>query len=184
MNRLENVTVLDNRHSRWTALGPLGREIRWDAEITDERENEYIAWHSLPGSDVEMNGRVEFKEAPAGRGTLIRARLEFSPPPGMSTAFAKFLSKGANFAMRQDLRRLEALMETGEIPTTEGQPHGPRDVVTGVLRVADPSQPIRPGSNLKDILQPEGGSHESSLLHGRRGHEGRNRPRSHHSQPA
>ena len=152
MNRLENVTKLDDRRSRWIALGPMGRQIRWDAEITGERENEYIAWHSLPDSDVQVDLRVEFKEALAGRGTLISARIEFSASPGMNSALARFLSKGANFALRQDLRRLEAIMETGEIPTTEGQPHGPRDVVTGVLRIADPTQPIRSGSDLRDVF--------------------------------
>lgn len=152
MNRLESVTVLDDRRSRWVALGPMGRPIHWDAEITGERENEYIAWSSLPGSDIHVDGRVEFREAPAGRGTLISARLEFRASPGMNVPLAKFLSKGANFALRQELRRLEALMEAGEIPTTEGQSHGPRDRATAAMRLADPTRPIRPGTNLKDAL--------------------------------
>jgi uncharacterized membrane protein len=145
MNRLESVTKLDDRRSRWVVLGP-GKRIRWEAEITEERENEFIAWRSLPESDVQVDGRVEFKEAPAGRGTLISARMEFSSLPGMSK-----LSRGANFAMRQDLRRVEALLETGEIPTVEGQSHGPRDRVTGVIRFADPTRPIRPESPLKNV---------------------------------
>jgi uncharacterized membrane protein len=152
MNRIQNVAVLDDRRSRWTAIGPMGRPIRWNAEITDERENESIAWRSLPGSDIEVNGQVMFQKAPAGRGTLISARMEYSSAPGMSATLSKFLSKGANFAMRQDLRRLEALMESGEIPTIEGQPHGPRDLVTGVMRVADPSRPVAPGSNLREVF--------------------------------
>jgi uncharacterized membrane protein len=166
MNRLESVTVLDDRRSRWTAIGPLGRPIRWDAEITSERENEYIAWRSLPGSDIQVDGRVEFVEAPAGRGTLISVRLEFRPAVGGKSAIFNFLVKGANFAMRQDMRRLEALMETGEIPTIEGQSHGPRDLVTGMMRAADPTRPMHPESKLKMCLPPEGGSHESSLLYG------------------
>jgi hypothetical protein len=98
-----------------------------------------------------VNGRVEFEKAPAGRGTLITARIEYSPVAGLG-AVARFLKKGANFAIRQDLRRLEALMEAGEIPTTEGQPHGPRDRVTGILRIADPTRPIRPGTDLKEAM--------------------------------
>lgn len=152
MRRLENVTVLDDRRSHWTALGPIGKRIQWDAEITSDRENKHIAWQSLPGSDVQVDGRVDFQEAPAGRGTLITAQLEFGALPGMNSTLAKFLRKGANFALRQDLRRLEALIETGEIPTTEGQPHGPRDFVTGVMRVADPTRPIRPESDLKEVF--------------------------------
>jgi uncharacterized membrane protein len=152
MKRLETVTVLDERRSRWVALGPAGRQISWDAEITSERENEFIEWRSLPGSDFQVNGRVEFRQAPAGRGTLISARIEYSPSLGTGNTIAKFLNKGANFIMRQDLRRLEALMEAGEVPTIEGQPHGRRDIVTGIMRVADPTQPLRPQSNLKDTF--------------------------------
>ena len=153
MNRLETVTVLDDRRSRWVALGPLGRRIKWDSEITGERENEYISWRSLPGSDIQVDGRVEFRKAPANRGTLIRAHLEFRPSQGTPGTLANFLNKGANFAIRQDLRRLEALMEAGEIPTVEGQTHGPRDFVTGVMRVVDPTRPIRPESNLNEVFQ-------------------------------
>ena len=157
MNRLDSVTKLDEHRTRWVALGPMGQRIHWEAEITSERENEYIAWRSLPGSDVQVDGRVEFREAPAGRGTLISARLEFRSIPGGNTAFAKFLTKGANFAIRQDLRRLEALLETGEIPTTEGQSHGPRDFVTGVMRLADPTRPVRRESNMREVFNVKRG---------------------------
>ena len=153
MKRLQSVTVLDDRHSRWVAIGPMGQPIRWDAEITSERENEFIAWRSLPESEIEVDGRVDFEEAPAGRGTLITARIEYGAAEGFSASLAKFLNRGANFAIRQDLRRLEALVEAGEIPTVDGQSHGPRDVVTGVLRVADPTQPIPSGSSLKDAFE-------------------------------
>ena len=151
MNRLQTVNVLDNRRSRWVANGPAGQAIRWTAEITDEREIEFIEWRSLEGSDVQVSGCVEFQEAPAGRGTYISARIEYSPIQGMG-AFAKFLNKGVNFAMRQDLRRLEALMEAGEIPTTEGQPHGRRDFVTGMMRLADPTRPLPRGTNVSEAF--------------------------------
>ncbi len=53
MNHIESVTMLDERRSRWTAVGPMGAKLSWTAEITDERPGEYIAWRSLPGSDLE-----------------------------------------------------------------------------------------------------------------------------------
>jgi uncharacterized membrane protein len=152
MNRLQSVSVLDDRRSRWVAIGPGGKTVQWDAEITDERENEYIAWRSLPGSDIQSEGRVEFKEAPAGRGTLVSVRLEMRPAQGMRSSTAGFFNRGASFALRQEMRRLEALIEAGEIPTIEGQPHGRRDLVTVAMRVADPTRPIPPGSNLKDVF--------------------------------
>jgi hypothetical protein len=99
-----------------------------------------------------MDGSVDFRLAPAGRGTLIDVHIEYSPSLGTATTLAKFLNKGANFAMRQDLRRLEAMMEAGEVPTIEGQSHGPRDFITGVMRFADPTRPIPARSNLKETF--------------------------------
>ncbi len=151
MNRIESVTSLGDGRSRWVAIGPMGRPIHWDAEITIERPSQSIAWRSLPGSDVQVDGRVDFEQAPDGRGTLISARIEYGPVSRLGN-LARFLNKGASFAMRQDLRRLEALMEAGEIPTIEGQSHGPRDLVTGVLRTADPTRPISRGTKFKDAM--------------------------------
>jgi hypothetical protein len=54
--------------------------------------------------------------------------------------------------LRQDLRRLEALMEAGEIPSIEGQSHGPRDLTTALLRVADPTRPIRRESSMREVF--------------------------------
>src|SRR5436305_4453661 len=92
MNRIQTVSVVDNRRSRWVANGPAGQGICWDAEIVDERENESLEWRSLPGSDVQVDGRVVFEQAPAGRGTLISARIAYEPMPGMG-ALASFLNK-------------------------------------------------------------------------------------------
>jgi len=155
MRRLESVEVLPNGRSRWVAIGPMNRRVRWEAEIVSERENEYIAWRSLPGSDVQLDGRVDFEPAPADRGTLVNIRIEVNAIPGMrnSISSANFLRKGASFLLRQDLRNLEALLEAGEIPTIEGQSHGPRDFITGVLRVADPTRPRPRGANLGKVFE-------------------------------
>jgi uncharacterized membrane protein len=154
MNHLESVTVLDDRRSRWTAFFGTGQKISWEAEIIGERENEFIAWRSLPGSDIEISGRVDFQKAPANRGTIITAAMQFRPPAGaLGRAVGQMFRRVPNFLMRQDLRRLEALMETGEIPTTTGQPHGPRSAITGVLRVANPSRPpISRESKLTEVF--------------------------------
>jgi uncharacterized membrane protein len=56
MDHLETVRVLDERRSRWTAKGPAGSRVEWDAEIHNEIPNELIAWRSLPGSEVDNAG--------------------------------------------------------------------------------------------------------------------------------
>jgi len=56
MKHLESVTKLDSNRSHWVAKGPAGETEEWDAEIYNEKENELIAWRSLPGADVVNAG--------------------------------------------------------------------------------------------------------------------------------
>lgn len=148
MRHLESVSVTGDRRSRWTAIGPMGKRVSWNAEITNERPNESISWQSLPGSDVEVNGTVEFRPAPADRGTVVSADIRYQPPGGtLGKIAAQILGKNPRFLMEQDLRRLKALIETGELPTTEGQSHGPRDRMTGAFRAINPDQPIGSSTN-------------------------------------
>jgi uncharacterized membrane protein len=129
MAHLKAVRPTDRTRSEWTALGPLGREIRWMAEITEDTSGQRIAWRSLPGSDVETTGTVEFRADPQGRGTFVTANVLYRPVGGsFATAFATMLGKHPEFMVREDLRRFKALLETGETPTTAGQTHGPRGI--------------------------------------------------------
>jgi len=129
MRHLDSVRILDGNRTEWTALGPLEMKIRWTAELTEDRQNERIAWRSLPGSQVETNGSVEFRPGANGRGTLVTARVEFVPPAGsVGRALAAIVGKDPQFTVREDLRRFKSLIEAGEVPTTTGQPHGPRGV--------------------------------------------------------
>lgn len=144
MRHLDSVSILGDRRSRWIAAGPLGSQLQWDAEIVAERENELISWRSLPGSDLDVDGYVEFRKAPGNRGTFISANVIYTPPAGrIGGTVAKLLGKDPSFLMRQDLRRFKALIEAGEIPTIEGQSHGPRSGVAAVARMLSPDQPIR-----------------------------------------
>ena len=124
MENLESVTKLDETRSHWVANGPGGKKVEWDAEIYNEKENEMIAWRSLPGSDVANAGSVHFEEAP-GHGTYVKVVLNYNPPGGKAASLlAKLFGKEPGQLIEQNLRRLKQLVETCEIPTTEGQPSG------------------------------------------------------------
>lgn len=127
MHHLETVQATGDSQSHWVATGPMGVRLEWDAQIVEERENELISWRSLPGADVDNWGSVRFKEAPGGRGTELKIKLDYNPPgsvPGV--AFAKLFNRVAAQQIKEDVRRLKEYMETGEIATTRGQPRGPR----------------------------------------------------------
>ena len=121
MQHLESVRVLDDRRSRWQAKGPAGTSVQWDAELVQEIEHEWIAWRSLPGSDVENHGSVRFKLAPGARGTELRVQLEYYPPAGaLGRGVAWLFGEEPDQQIREDLRRFKQLMETGEIPLSKG----------------------------------------------------------------
>lgn len=126
MTHLESVTTSGEgaRRSHWVAKAPLGQTVQWDADITEERENEFIAWRSLPGADVDNRGSVTFEPAPGGRGTVVRVSFDYNPPAG--AAVARLFGEEPNQQVLDDLRRFKQLMEAGEIPTTDGQPAGER----------------------------------------------------------
>jgi uncharacterized membrane protein len=126
---LEEVRILDERRSEWTARGPVNSRIRWTAEITQEQPDRRISWRSIAGSQLETSGWVEFQDDPQGRGCLVRAQVEYGNPLGpIARGLLAALGKDPKFVVKEDLRRFKALLEAGETPTTVGQTHGPRGV--------------------------------------------------------
>jgi uncharacterized membrane protein len=127
MRHLESVRVVDDRRSHWVATAPAGGTVEWDAEITEDVPGERIAWRSLPGSDVEHEGVISFVPAPAGCGTYVQVTMRVAPPGGkIGTLFARIFGEAPDQQVSEDLRRFKRLIETGEIPTTEGQSSGRR----------------------------------------------------------
>ena len=129
MVHLKTVRELDGGRSEWIAVGPGQREIRWTAETREDTPNQRIAWRSLPDSDVQTSGSVDFRPDPQGRGTFISANVQYAIPGGAFTSgLAALFGKNPEFVVREDVRRFKQLLETGEVPTTVGQTHGPRGV--------------------------------------------------------
>jgi uncharacterized membrane protein len=125
MKHLKSVTVQNDKRSHWIANAPLDSSVEWDADILEDRENEFISWASVEGADVENSGFIRFKKAPGDRGTEVKVVLEYSPPGGaLAAAFAKLFGEEPEQQIGDDLRRFKMLMEAGEIATTEGQPKG------------------------------------------------------------
>jgi uncharacterized membrane protein len=121
MRHLKEVEVLDERRSRWTARAPAGMSVRWEAEIVEDREGERLAWRSVPGSQIENRGTVCFAPAPGARGTEVRVQLEYEPPAGrVGRVIAMLFGEEPEQQVREDLRRFKQLMETGEIPLSDG----------------------------------------------------------------
>jgi uncharacterized membrane protein len=123
MQHVESVQALDDRRSHWRATVG-GRRLEWDAEITEDQPDRLLAWRSVEGSQFEHSGSVAFSPAPGGHGSVLELQMEYQPPAG--AALAGLFGAVPAQQVEGDLRRFKQLAETGEIPTTRGQSHGPR----------------------------------------------------------
>ena len=136
MKHLESVQLTGDGRSHWVAKAPAGTTVEWDAELTEDRPNELIAWRSLEGADVDNSGSVRFASAPGGRGTVVRVEFEYNPPGGMLGAtLAKLFGEEPEQQVEADLRRFKQVLETGEVVLSDATLHG-----TGVT-VQRPAQP-------------------------------------------
>jgi len=125
MSHLQSVKVVDDKRSHWTTKGPAGSDAEWDAEIINEIPNELIGWRSVAGSQVDNAGSVHFKPNPGNRGTDVKVILRYDPPAGLLGALtAKLFGEDPAHQVKEDLRALKMLLETGEIASTNGQPNG------------------------------------------------------------
>ncbi len=141
MENIDAVTV-DGDRSHWTIKAPAGRTVEFDTVITEDEPDSLIAWESVEGGDIKNAGRVEFFDAPPGRGSYVRVTMAYDPPAGEAgKAIAKLFQKEPKVQARRDLRRFKQLMEAGEISTTTAPDAAPR----GGLKPEPDTDSIIPG---------------------------------------
>lgn len=103
------------------------KTIEWDSEILNDEPGKRIAWRST-GGDSDNGGEVIFEAAPGGRGTMVTVLQEFRMGK-LASAWETLTGRNPKQAVVENLRHFKAFAETGEIPGTQGQPHGPRGTV-------------------------------------------------------
>lgn len=127
MENIESITLGDDRRSHWVVKAPAGQTVEWNSVITEDVENERIAWTSVEDADVRNTGLIEFRDGPPGRGTQVTATIVYDPPGGdLGKLIAKMFGKEPKVQTRRDLRRFKQLLETGEISTSRAPDAAPR----------------------------------------------------------
>ena len=120
MKSLVRVDMPDGCRSHWVLRGPGGVRVEWDAEIINEEPPNLLAWQSLPGADMASAGSVTFK--PVRLGTQINVLMQYNPPAGRVGGLVAWLAgQSPAFQLREDLRRLKQLLETGVVPTSDAR---------------------------------------------------------------
>jgi uncharacterized membrane protein len=119
--QLESVEVTGPTTSHWTLRSPVGgTPVEWDAKITEDRPNEYIAWSSA-SSSAPHSGWISFGRATGGRGTKVTVRMEFGGWIGakLGKLFAGVPREQANIT----LHNLKQFLETGEVVHSDASIH-------------------------------------------------------------
>jgi uncharacterized membrane protein len=68
MENIERIDVVDSTHSHWVVKAPAGHHVEWDSVITEDEPGRLLAWTTGTDAEVKNHGRVEFRDAPGGRG--------------------------------------------------------------------------------------------------------------------
>jgi uncharacterized membrane protein len=127
MKHLDSVQSLDNERSEWKAKIPGGLgTIKWEATIVKDEPGQLLGWSSLPHADIENAGKITFKDAGA-KGTEIHVVITYRAPLGrVGTGLSKLFTPLFEKMIKNDVANFKRYIETGEVPTTDGQPRGRR----------------------------------------------------------
>lgn len=113
MEHLEYVQVLDENRSRWKVKGPVGIPLTWEAYIVKDEPGEFIGWSSLPGSDIETSGKVQFRDA-GKYATEIEVNISYRPSQGIiSEGIAKLFNKKFKKLLENDIKNFKKYIESG-----------------------------------------------------------------------
>ena len=154
MNGVVSVRQLDDRHTHWvTRVGGVHRE--FDAEITEQRPDELIAWRSIDG-DVAHAGRVTFDRLAADE---TRVTVNLSWQPDNLTEKAGSLLGLDDRQVKSDVERFKEFIEN-------------RGVETGAWRGEVPGSNRATGMSEATGMSDSNGSYGSATTNGMAGATG------------
>src|SRR5215204_5219465 len=113
MHRVEKVDQRDETHLMWTEK-IWGVRRQWEAEITQQRPNERIAWKSLDGT---TNFGVVTFHALSDTLTRVQVNLDFQPQGLFEKTASGF--RMSRRALKSDLMRFKAYIEMRDEETGE-----------------------------------------------------------------
>ena len=125
MGHFAEVTPSTEDRFHWTVKGPLGRMVTWETRVVESDPAEIVRWETPAKAMLSNAGEVRFREATGDRGTDVTLTLRFDPPGGpLGDAALRRLDLIPRELAGVALSRFKSLVESGSIPTPQGNPSG------------------------------------------------------------
>jgi uncharacterized membrane protein len=112
MDNVEEVRVSgpDKRMSHWKIKGPLGTNVEFDAELTQDEPNKSIGWNSRDGS-MGTSGNVTFTQT--ADNTLVHVVMQwYDTPAGAVGEAASRVLQNPEHMLEEDLQRFKDVVES------------------------------------------------------------------------
>jgi uncharacterized membrane protein len=108
---------------RWSVCGRVGpSRFAWEADVHIAPDGS-ASWRAAPGSAFFHTGTLEIRQAPDGRGSVVRIDGRCEPAGAFGRALAAKLRGALERALGHALHRFREVLEAGELARTEPQPH-------------------------------------------------------------
>jgi len=125
LGHFAEVTQLDGDRFRWTVHGPYGQDIGWETHVVETEPGHLVRWETPTDAVLPNEGTVRFQPAPGDRGTVVTLSVAFDPPGGtLGSAALEQFDIAPKTVAGVALDRFKSLVESGEVPTLDGNPSG------------------------------------------------------------
>ncbi|WP_419805460.1 SRPBCC family protein [Terriglobus sp.] len=145
-----SVTRTGDKTLHWIMEDPgTGKQFEFDAEELEVIPGKRHVSRVISGPTAGTTEIFTLEPHPAGRGTITTFVTDFTLPGGALThTVSAVVSRSPSQVVVENLRHLKELMESGEIPTVEGQPAGRRGI-SGKLKkfLLGENMPTPPGTS-------------------------------------
>lgn len=134
MSNVEDITATGPGRTHWTIKGPFGAQVEFDAETTQDTENEEISWSTI-GGDVESSGQVKFHDLGDER-SRIEVSMDYGDMPGgqAGEVVSRFVAN-PQIMMDQDLQNFKEIMEGRATPEEIQQRPSAANLQSGLVAV-------------------------------------------------
>lgn len=123
---LEKVQMTNSNQGEWHFRDTEKNDlVKMPMNIETDDMASSLVWKSETSAGFNYSVGIFLEPAAANRGTVVRMLVAYDTLAGKTIGrLEALLGKDAMISSKRNLYRLKAFIETGHVPTTEGQPSG------------------------------------------------------------